>query len=250
MLIRFTNSFRSKADKQPVRETQADFLSSLNRRIIRRVHVGGFHLLHEYAVLFRLGLFLHPIRIIPESLPALFCRFLAREGENVNELPFRFLWVGWVPERDDRHAVLFEELVRMVAEAGVQRFHLAGVGIVDAQLENAGVGFLVGFRFVGVCHAESHHSQTQYAQGKLHPRVHHDVLREVNFQRLTERKTKALAPARQRCLTISHEYPRGYAVPAIASRSLRSAHPSSGPAPSGSSGTRSLRECSSARPAA
>src|SRR5438477_2552045 len=104
--------------------------SSLDRRIIRRIHVDRYYLGDEGPLFFALGLGGFPVGVALEALPARGGRLLAGVGENVNQFFLGLLGVDWAPIADENHAVLDEQLVGVLAKAGVEGLHFAGVGVI------------------------------------------------------------------------------------------------------------------------
>src|SRR5258706_4937264 len=117
-------------------------------RIISRVQVDGVDFFDERAIL--LGGLFHrlPLRVGLKILPTLCRCFLARESQEINELLFCLLRIGWLPKPDDRHVVFLEELQRVVTEASVQFVNLARFGSVGPQFENSRVHFFISFGWV------------------------------------------------------------------------------------------------------
>src|SRR5262249_21733117 len=103
-----------------------------------------------------------------KRLPALVRRLLARISEDVDQLLLALLLLRRHPEADDGHAVLDEQAIGVIAEAGVEGIHLARRGHVSPQLEDTSIHLflsLVGLFRLSRMGGDAQHAQPhdQYA---------------------------------------------------------------------------------------
>ena len=111
-------------------------------RVVRGGQESRFDFGDKLAI--KLGGFLgsFPFRVGAEGLPGGVAGSLVGVGKEVDQLVIGVLRGHEVTEVG--HAMFFEQFDRVVAEAGVEGLKLAFSGVVDAHLEETGVGLVGG----------------------------------------------------------------------------------------------------------